>query len=37
VAFAAAAPFAAALVGLCLASTYLLMGRFGRVRAMEGT
>jgi iron(III) transport system permease protein len=37
VAFAAAAPFAAALVGLCLASTYLLMGRFGRVRAMEGS
>ena len=36
VAFAAAAPFAAALVGLCLASTYLLMSRFGRVRAMEG-
>jgi hypothetical protein len=24
-------------VGLCLASTYLLMSRFGRVRAMEGT
>ena len=37
VAFAAAAPFAAALVGLCLASTYLLMSRFGRVRAMEGS
>jgi iron(III) transport system permease protein len=36
VAFAAAAPFGAALVGLCLASTYVLMSRFGRVRAMEG-
>lgn len=36
VAFAAAAPFGAALLGLCLVSTYLLMGRFGRVRAMEG-
>jgi iron(III) transport system permease protein len=35
VAFAAAAPFGAALVGLCLISTYVLMGRFGRVRAME--
>jgi iron(III) transport system permease protein len=35
VAFAAAAPFGAALVGLCLASTYVLMGRFGRVRAVE--
>jgi iron(III) transport system permease protein len=36
VAFAAAAPFGVALVGLCLASTYVLMGRFGRVRALEG-
>ena len=36
VAFAAAVPFGATLVGLGLASTYVLMGRFGRVRAMEG-
>ncbi len=36
VAFAAAAPFGVALVGLCLVSTYILMGRFGRVRALEG-
>ena len=34
VAFAAAAPFAAMLVGLALLATYLLMNRFGRVRAL---
>lgn len=32
VAFAAAAPFGAVLVGLCLAATYVLVGRFGRIR-----
>jgi iron(III) transport system permease protein len=32
VAFAAAAPFGAMLVGLSLAATYVLMNRFGRVR-----
>jgi iron(III) transport system permease protein len=35
VAFTAAAPYAAVLVVLALVSTYLLMGRFGRVRALE--
>jgi iron(III) transport system permease protein len=34
VAFAAAAPFAAALVALSMLAAYLLMGRFGRVRAL---
>jgi iron(III) transport system permease protein len=34
VSFAAAAPYAAALVVLALISTYLLMGRFGRVRGL---
>jgi iron(III) transport system permease protein len=34
VAFAAAAPFAAMLVGLCLVATLVLMNRFGRVRAL---
>jgi iron(III) transport system permease protein len=33
VAFAAAAPFGAVLVGLCLLATGVLMNRFGRVRA----
>ncbi|HEY2259688.1 MAG TPA: iron ABC transporter permease [Solirubrobacteraceae bacterium] len=37
VAFAAAAPFAAVLVGLCLAGTLVLMNRFGRVRSMGST
>lgn len=32
VAFAAAAPFAAVLIGLALLATYILMSRFGRVR-----
>jgi iron(III) transport system permease protein len=35
VAFAAAAPFAAVLVLLSMAATYVLMSRFGRVRALE--
>jgi len=35
VAFAAAAPFAAVLVVLAMAATYVLMSRFGRVRALE--
>ncbi len=35
VAFAAAAPFAAVLVLLSMAATYVLMTRFGRVRALE--
>jgi iron(III) transport system permease protein len=34
VAFAAAAPFAAALIGLALLATYVLMSRFGRVRSL---
>jgi iron(III) transport system permease protein len=34
VAFAAAAPFATALVALSMLAAYLLMGRFGRVRAL---
>jgi iron(III) transport system permease protein len=34
VAFAAAAPFAAVLIVLCMAATYVLMSRFGRVRAV---
>jgi iron(III) transport system permease protein len=34
VAFGAAAPYAAALVVLALLSTYVLMSRFGRVRAL---
>jgi iron(III) transport system permease protein len=34
VAFAAAAPFAAALVALSMLATYVLMTRFGRVRAL---
>jgi iron(III) transport system permease protein len=33
VAFAAAAPFAAVLMGLALMATYVLMSRFGRVRS----
>ena len=36
VAFAAAAPFAAVLVGLALVAAYLLMSRFGEVRAAHG-
>ncbi len=36
VAFAAAAPYAAVLIGLALISTYVLMSRFGRVRALDG-
>jgi iron(III) transport system permease protein len=36
VAFAAAAPFAAALVVLALAATYVLMSRFGRARGFAG-
>jgi iron(III) transport system permease protein len=36
VAFAAAAPFAAALVGLALAATNVLMSRFGRARGFAG-
>jgi iron(III) transport system permease protein len=36
VAFAAAAPFAAALVALSMLATYVLMTRFGRVRAIGG-
>jgi iron(III) transport system permease protein len=34
VAFAAAAPYAAALIVLALLATYVLMSRFGRVRAL---
>lgn len=34
VAFAAAAPFAAVLVALSMLAAYVLMGRFGRVRAL---
>jgi iron(III) transport system permease protein len=34
VAFAAAAPFAAVLMGLAVAAAYLLISRFGRVRAL---
>jgi len=34
VAFAAAAPFAGVLVGLALLAAYVLMSRFGRVRAL---
>jgi iron(III) transport system permease protein len=34
VAFAAAAPFAAVLVALSMVAAYVLMGRFGRVRAL---
>lgn len=34
VAFAAAAPFAAVLIALAMASAYVLMSRFGRVRAL---
>jgi iron(III) transport system permease protein len=33
VAFAAAAPFAAVLIGLSLIATYILMSRFGRIRS----
>jgi iron(III) transport system permease protein len=36
VAFAAAAPYAAALIVLALIATYVLMSRFGRVRALAG-
>jgi iron(III) transport system permease protein len=36
VAFAAAAPYAAALIVLALLATYVLMSRFGRVRAVAG-
>jgi iron(III) transport system permease protein len=35
VAFAAAAPFAAVLIGLALAAAYLLMSRFGTVRGLS--
>jgi iron(III) transport system permease protein len=35
VAFAAAAPFAAVLVALAMLATYVIMSRFGRVRARE--
>jgi iron(III) transport system permease protein len=35
VAFAAAAPFAAVLIGLAMAAAYILMSRFGKVRALE--
>ena len=34
VAFAAAAPFAAVLIGLAMAAAYFLMSRFGKVRAL---
>ncbi len=34
VAFAAAAPFAAVLIGLALVAAYVLMSRFGKVRAL---
>jgi iron(III) transport system permease protein len=34
VAFAAAAPFAAVLVALSMLAAFVLMGRFGRVRAL---
>ncbi len=36
VAFAAAAPFAAVLIALSMVATYVLMTRFGRVRAIGG-
>jgi iron(III) transport system permease protein len=36
VAFAAAAPFAAVLVGLALVAAYVVMSRFGRVRTLTG-
>ncbi len=36
VAFAAAAPFAAVLVALSMLAAYVLMSRFGRVRALGG-
>jgi iron(III) transport system permease protein len=36
VAFAAAAPFAAVLVGLSMLAAFVLMGRFGRVRTLGG-
>jgi iron(III) transport system permease protein len=36
VAFAAAAPFAAVLIGLALGSAYLVMSRFGKVRTLSG-
>ena len=35
VAFAAAAPFAAVLIALAMVAAYVLMSRFGRVRALE--
>ena len=35
-AFAAAAPFAAVLIGLAMLGAWLLMSRFGRVRAVTG-
>jgi iron(III) transport system permease protein len=35
VAYAAAAPYAAVLVGLALLATYVLMSRFGKVRTLE--
>ena len=34
VAFAAAAPFAAVLIGLAMVAAYLLMSRFGSVRTL---
>jgi iron(III) transport system permease protein len=36
VAFAAAAPFAAVLIGLALVAAYVVTSRFGRVRALAG-
>jgi iron(III) transport system permease protein len=36
VAFAAAAPFAAVLIGLALVAAYVVMSRFGRVRTLTG-
>jgi iron(III) transport system permease protein len=35
VAFAAAAPFAAVLIALAVVAAYLLMSRFGTVRALR--
>jgi iron(III) transport system permease protein len=36
VAFAAAAPFAAVLIGLAVVAAYVVMSRFGRVRTLTG-
>jgi iron(III) transport system permease protein len=35
VAFAAAAPYAAVLMGLALVATYVVMSRYARLRAVE--